>query len=94
MRKVVCLGGGNAMPKAVLAQIKNEKIDLSVISATLDSGGSSGKLRRDFNIIAVGDMRRAFLELSPLRRSWKNFNRCKFTSVFNSVWKACAFGRF
>ena len=69
MRKVVCLGGGNAMPKAVLAQIKNEKIDLSVISATLDSGGSSGKLRRDFNIIAVGDMRRAFLELSPLRRS-------------------------
>ncbi|MDD4358845.1 MAG: YvcK family protein [Candidatus Pacebacteria bacterium] len=66
MKKVVCLGGGGAMPKAVLPQIKNEDIDLKVISATLDSGGSSGKLRKDYNIIAVGDLRRAFLELSSL----------------------------
>lgn len=66
MKKVVCLGGGNAMPKAVLKELKNEEIDLSVISATLDSGGSSGKLRDDLGIIAPGDLRRAFLELSTL----------------------------
>lgn len=66
MKKVVCLGGGNAMPSAVLSQIKNEKIELCVISAVLDSGGSSGKLRKDFDIIAVGDIRRSLLELSLL----------------------------
>jgi len=66
MKKVVCIGGGNAMPNVVLPCIKKEKIDLSVISATLDSGGSSFRLREDFNIIAVGDLRRAFLELSLL----------------------------
>jgi uncharacterized cofD-like protein len=30
----------------------------------LDSGGSSGKIREDYKMIALGDIRRAFLELS------------------------------
>lgn len=66
MKKIVCLGGGNAMPKAVLKDLKNKGVDLSVISAVLDSGGSSGKLREEYGIIAVGDMRRALLELSEI----------------------------
>ncbi|MDD4662142.1 MAG: YvcK family protein [Candidatus Pacebacteria bacterium] len=67
MKKIVCLGGGNAMPNVILKELKNREVDLSVISAVLDSGGSSGKLREDYNIIAVGDMRRALLELSTLK---------------------------
>lgn len=78
MKKVVCLGGGNAMPNVILKELKNEDIDLSVISAVLDSGGSSGKLRDDFNIIAVGDMRRSLLQLSLLENDIKEVFNYRF----------------
>jgi len=63
-KKIVCIGGGNAMPKAVLRGLKKRNVDLTVVSAVLDSGGSSGKLRNDYNIISPGDLRRAFIELA------------------------------
>jgi len=66
MKKIVCLGGGNAMPRAVLHDLKKVDCDLTVVSAMLDSGGSSGKLREDFNIVATGDIRRSLIELSEL----------------------------
>lgn len=78
MKKVVCLGGGNAMPNVVLKEIKNKEIDLCVISAVLDSGGSSGKLRENYDIIAVGDMRRALLELSQLDNEVREIFKYRF----------------
>jgi uncharacterized cofD-like protein len=64
MKKVVCIGGGNAMPK-VLHKLKG-KCDLTAISSMLDSGGSSGRLREKYGICAVGDIRRSLIELSKL----------------------------
>lgn len=63
-KKIVCIGGGNAMPKALLSQLKTYPVNITVISSVLDSGGSSGKIRSDYKMIALGDIRRAFLELS------------------------------
>jgi len=63
-KKIVCIGGGNAMPKAVLVGLKKYPVKLSVICAMLDSGGSAGRLRNDYNIVSPGDIRRAFLALS------------------------------
>jgi len=83
MKKIVCLGGGNAMPNTVLSQIKNEDVDLSVISAVLDSGGSSGKLRENYNIIAAGDIRRALLELSTLDNKTKEILNYRFSDGHN-----------
>jgi uncharacterized cofD-like protein len=65
-KNIVCIGGGNAMPKVVLAGLKNKNVDLTVVSAVLDSGGSSGRLRKDYDVISPGDVRRAFLELCNL----------------------------
>jgi uncharacterized cofD-like protein len=62
--KLVCIGGGNAMPMALLSQLRNHNVKITVISAVLDSGGSSGKIRKDYSVLAFGDLRRAFLELS------------------------------
>jgi uncharacterized cofD-like protein len=62
--KITCLGGGHAMPKAVLAGLKKHPVEISVICAMLDSGGSSGRLRKDYGIVAPGDIRRAFLALA------------------------------
>lgn len=63
-KRIVCLGGGNAMPKAVLAGLKKYPVKISVICAMLDSGGSAGRLRKDYKITSPGDIRRAFLALA------------------------------
>jgi uncharacterized cofD-like protein len=73
---IVCLGGGNAMPKAVLKGLKKKEVKLSVICAMLDSGGSAGRLRKDYNIVSPGDIRRAILALadtSPAIESLFNY---------------------
>ncbi|MBD3208107.1 MAG: uridine diphosphate-N-acetylglucosamine-binding protein YvcK [Candidatus Nealsonbacteria bacterium] len=62
--KIVCMGGGNAMPKAVLTGLKKHEVRISVICAMLDSGGSSGRLREDYQIVSPGDIRRAFIALA------------------------------
>lgn len=64
IKKIVCLGGGNAMPKAVLVGLKRYPVKLSVICAMLDSGGSAGRLRKDYKIISPGDIRRALIALA------------------------------
>lgn len=52
------------MPKAVLAGLKKYPFKISVICAMLDSGGSSGRLRKDYKIVSPGDIRRAFIALA------------------------------
>lgn len=72
-RKIVCLGGGNAMPKVVLEGLKKYPVKLSVICAVLDSGGSAGKLRKAFQTsISFGDIRRAALVLAEADSTIKN----------------------
>ena len=62
--KIACLGGGNAMPKAILSGLKRYPVEISVICAMLDSGGSSGRLRKDYKILSPGDIRRALITLA------------------------------
>lgn len=52
------------MPKAVLAGLKKYPVKISAICAMLDSGGSAGRLRKDYKIVSSGDIRRAFLALA------------------------------
>ncbi len=61
---IACLGGGNAMPRAVLEGLKSKDVDITAICAMLDSGGSSGRLRKDYGIVSPGDIRRAFIALA------------------------------
>ena len=63
-KKIVCLGGGKAMPDAVLSELKKYPINLSVICSMLDSGGSSGRLRQDYKVVSPGDIRRSFIALA------------------------------
>ena len=75
-KNIVCLGGGNAMPKAVLTGLKKYPLKLSVICAMLDSGGSAGRLRKDYKIVSPGDIRRAFIALantSPIIKDLFNY---------------------
>jgi len=82
MKHIVCLGGGNAMPKSILKELKKYPVKISVICAMLDSGGSSGRLRKDYKISSPGDIRRSLLALanvSPIMEKLFNFRFKKGT---------------
>jgi uncharacterized cofD-like protein len=77
-KKIICIGGGNAMPKAVLSGLKYKNVELTVVSSVLDSGGSSGRLRNEYDIISPGDVRRAFLVLAKLSEEDKEILDFRF----------------
>lgn len=69
-QKIVCFGGGSAMPKVILSELKKHPIELSGIVSMVDSGGSSGFLRKELKVLPPGDIRRVFLSLSKAPK-WK-----------------------
>lgn len=68
---VVCFGGGSVVPEVVLPGF-NEFTNYNIASATsmVDSGGSTGELREEFDILPPGDIRRHLLALSDAAK-WK-----------------------
>lgn len=66
MKKVVTIGGGNGQSVTIRA-LKQflPQIQITSIVSVVDSGGSSGRLREQFNILSVGDILRVILALSP-----------------------------
>lgn len=62
-RKVVILGGGTGS-STLLRGLKEFPIDLTAIVSVCDDGSSTGILREEFNIPAVGDIRRVLVALS------------------------------
>lgn len=67
--KVVCFGGGSALPR-LMAELKKYLFQITAISSMADDGGSSGQLRRDFNVLPPGDIARQVLALSSAPK-WK-----------------------
>ncbi|PIZ96211.1 MAG: hypothetical protein COX80_01980 [Candidatus Magasanikbacteria bacterium CG_4_10_14_0_2_um_filter_33_14] len=66
MKNVVTIGGGNGTAITVNALKKFiSQINLSVVVGMSDSGGSSGRLRKEFGVLPPGDIMRAVLSLSP-----------------------------
>lgn len=61
--KIVVLGGGTGMP-ILLRGLKNYPIDLSTIVTVADDGGSTGRLRKDIETPAPGDIRNVITALA------------------------------
>ena len=62
-KKVVMLGGGTGLSNLIRA-LKNYPIDLTAIVSVCDDGKSTGILREEFNIPAVGDIRKVLVAMS------------------------------
>ena len=70
-KHIVCFGGGSGLPEVVLEPLKNEKdIFITSITSMVDNGGSTGALRKEFNVLPPGDIRRHILALSEAEE-WK-----------------------
>jgi len=62
-KKVVVLGGGTGM-STLLRGLKSFPIDITAVVSVCDDGKSTGRLREEFNIPAVGDIRKVIVSLS------------------------------
>lgn len=60
---IVCFGGGKGLSSTASA-LKLKGIDFAAIVSTIDNGGSTGELRKEFGIPAVGDFRRVVDRIS------------------------------
>lgn len=79
-KKVVVLGGGTGM-SYLLRGLKDFPIDITAIITVSDNGSSTGKLRKEFNTPAVGDIRKVITNLSgidePIKKMMEyRFNTC------------------
>lgn len=73
--KVVVLGGGSGL-STLLKGLKLFPLDITAVVAVSDDGKSTGRLREEFNTIAVGDIRRVITSLSetePLIEKLMNY---------------------
>ncbi|OGX07248.1 MAG: hypothetical protein A2Z88_06120 [Omnitrophica WOR_2 bacterium GWA2_47_8] len=61
--KIVALGGGHGLSN-LLFGLKEYSANITAIVTVADSGGSSGRLREEFNIVAPGDIRNCLVALA------------------------------
>ena len=63
MKKIVIFGGGSGLSQ-LLKGLKLFPMDLTAVVSMSDNGRSTGMLRKDFNIPAVGDITKVMLSMS------------------------------
>src|SRR5579862_100483 len=70
--KIVGIGGGTGLPVLLsgLREIQpagKSEFDITAIVTVSDSGGSTGALRKAFDMPAMGDIRKCMIALAPER---------------------------
>lgn len=60
---VVCMGGGTGL-STLLFGLKHHPADITAIVSVADDGGSSGRLRKDFDTLPPGDIRNCVVALA------------------------------
>lgn len=61
--KIACLGGGTGL-STILHGLKEFTADTTAIVSVADDGGSSGRLRHDFDVLPPGDIRNCLIALA------------------------------
>jgi uncharacterized cofD-like protein len=80
--RVVALGGGHGLA-ATLSSLRAITDQITAIVTVADNGGSSGRLRQEFEIFPPGDLRMALAALcadDEWGRSWADIIQYRFTS--------------
>lgn len=78
-KKVIAFGGGTGMSH-LLKGLKQYPLDITAVVSVSDDGGSAGKLRNEFDILAVGDIRRVIESLSDNENELRNLLNYRFES--------------
>lgn len=81
-KKVVAFGGGTGL-SCLLKGLKGYPLDITAVVSVSDDGGSAGALRDEFNILAVGDIRRVLVALSTNEGLIEKLFNYRFESAGN-----------
>ena len=63
MKKIVIFGGGSGLSQ-LLKGIKLFPVEITAVVSVADNGGSTGLLRRELKIPAVGDITKVMLSMA------------------------------
>lgn len=74
MKNVVVIGGGHGS-SIVLSGLKDKNVNLSAVISMADDGGSTGRLRRELGVSAMGDIRNCLAALSTKPELAKLFSQ-------------------
>ncbi len=77
MKKVVVIGGG-AGSFVVLSGLRDYDIEISAIVTMMDSGGSTGRLRSQYDVLPPGDLRQSLVALSQAPEIWRKLFLYRF----------------
>jgi uncharacterized cofD-like protein len=77
--RVVALGGGHGLSVALHA-VREYAGEITAVVSVADDGGSSGRLRRDFDVPAPGDLRRCLVALARADGPWPRAFEHRFRS--------------
>ena len=76
-KKVVVFGGGTGI-SFLLRGLKSFPVDITAIISVADNGSSTGKLREEFLMPAMGDIRNAIVSLSDVDDKIKDLLQYRF----------------
>ena len=76
-KKIVIIGGGTGTSTLVRG-LKQFPVDISVVVSVFDDGKSTGKLREEFDIPAVGDLRKVIASLSETEPLFESLLEYRF----------------
>jgi uncharacterized cofD-like protein len=79
-KKVVVLGGGTGL-SVLLSGLKELPLDITAVVAVSDDDSSTGRLRREFNIPALGDLRNVMISLSDAAPILKELLQYRFSTT-------------
>lgn len=79
-KKVVVLGGGTGM-SALLKGLKEFPIDITAVVSVCDDGKSTGRLREEFHLPAMGDIRKVLISLSETEPLVEDLLRYRFKTT-------------
>ncbi len=79
MKKLVTIGGGSGQHQ-LLEGLRDVDCEISAIVSMADDGGSTGRLRADYNVLPPGDVRRCIKSLAQAQPEFKNLLEHRFDS--------------
>ncbi len=78
MKKIVIFGGGTGI-SCLLSGLKLFPVDVTAIISVSDDGSSTGQLKREFDIPAVGDVGQVLISMANVDDDFKELLKYRFT---------------
>ena len=75
--RLVAFGGGTGM-STLLSGLRDQPVEVTAVVSVSDDGGSSGRLRKDFDMAPPGDIRNCLLALSSQEPLWERLLDYRF----------------